>query len=446
MQTPTTLKRPGSFAFSWMTLLLITCFPARPDTLVLTGGETLVGRVLEEQTRRIIFQSQNLGKIKIPRDRVQQIIREPVPVAGGPSVGSGTNVTASSLLTNRIAAPPASPPFYPWTSLAPSLDTLDWIELKSGEWLRGRMLSLQNDKLEFDSEEMDLREFDWEDIRTLRSPRLTSVWLGQDQILIGSVLITTNQVMVLGEQTNRFSRADLVAVTPTGKSERNKWSGKASIGLTLRSGNTKQIDYTARLDIDRRTPLTHLSLDYLGNYGKVEEVETVNNQRVTLEFDYFLSRRLFLLVPYAEYYKDPLQNLKHRVTVGGGVGYDLIKNRRVEWNLTAGPAYQRNWYESVEAGSDEDPGAMALVLGTRLDVELTKRLDFIAELRSQITSREVGESTHHGVATLEFEIHKRLDLDVSLVWDRVSNPKPDADGVTPVKDDFRLTVGLGLDF
>jgi len=275
---------------------------------------------------------------------------------------------------------------------------------------------------------------------------LNNIWFGDRQTVVGSLLVSTNQAQIFGASTNNFSRSELVAVTPTGKKELNNWSAKLSAGLTFRAGNTKQVDYNAHVTIDRRTPSTHLSFDYLGNLGRIDNQETVNNHRAATEFDYFLSRRLFLLLPFAEYYKDPLQNLDHRLTLGAGMGYDLINNRHVEWNVTAGPAYQRNWYTSVQAGENNPPGAAALVLSSQLEIEVTKRLDFITEVRSQITSKQVGETTHHALATLAFEIHKRLDLDVSFIWDRVSNPRPDATGVTPVKDDFRMILGLGLDF
>ncbi len=39
-----------------------------------------------------------------------------------------------------------------------------------------------------------------------------------------------------------------------------------------------------------------------------------------------------------------------------------------------------------------------------------------------------------------------LDLDITLQWDRIGNPQPDASGNTPEKDDFRLGVGFGWSF
>ena len=68
------------------------------------------------------------------------------------------------------------------------------------------------------------------------------------------------------------------------------------------------------------------------------------------------------------------------------------------------------------------------------------------EYRGQYTSREVGETTHHGQSTLSLDLNKRLTLDVSGIWDRISDPKVGADGIQPKPDDFRLVLGLGVHF
>ena len=198
--------------------------------------------------------------------------------------------------------------------------------------------------------------------------------------------------------------------------------------------------------LQRRTPTTRLSLDYLGNYGEVNSGQTEQNHRFIGQFDYFLSRRLYTRLPDVEYFRDPLQNLDHRLTLGGGVGYDLIKTPRTEWNATLGPAWQRNWFHSVQAGEDSSAQSLAVVLSTRFDIELTQRLDFILEYRGQLTRKETGNDTHHAVSTLEFEIHKRLKLDLSFVWDRIASPKTELGGATPRPDDFRLITSIGIDF
>ena len=43
-----------------------------------------------------------------------------------------------------------------WDAFVPPLDKFDWIQLKSGEWLKGELKVLYDKKLEFDSDELDL--------------------------------------------------------------------------------------------------------------------------------------------------------------------------------------------------------------------------------------------------------------------------------------------------
>lgn len=334
-----------------------------------------------------------------------------------------------------------------WKPPVPGVDHFDWIQLKSGEWLKGKIKSMQDEKLEFDSEELDLLTFEWEDIRALRSARLHSVWIEHLAPMAGTVLIDTNEVQIItATETNIYSRANLLAITPTGKRELDKWTAKLSAGASFRAGNTKETDVNVHANAKRRTPDTRLSLDYLGNYSKVNEDQVEQNHRFIGQFDYFLSRRLYIRFPDVEYYRDPLQNLAHRVTVGAGVGYDIINTAHTEWNITGSPAWQRNWYISVPAGESDTENSGAFVLSTRFETELTKRLDLILEYRGQLTRKETGNDTHHAVATLEFEIHKKLTLDVSFVWDRISNPQADSTGVVPKPDDFRLITSLGVNF
>ena len=334
----------------------------------------------------------------------------------------------------------------PALSWVPPEDSFDWIQLKSGEWLKGQIKALQDRKLEFDSEELKILKFDWKDIRQVRSSRLLDVLFVNGQKVSGPVTVTPEEVTIGGATSQMHPRDQLLGLTPGGSKEREYWSGKASLGLTVRAGNTEQVEYNAQAHLQRRSPATRLSLDYIGNLSSIDGVESANNHRVNSEFDLWLSRRFYLLLPFAEYYKDPFQNLAHRATVGVGVGYDLIDLPTVEWSITTGPAYQQAWFESTQPGEPSSKGTAALVFSSRFDWNITQRIELIMEYRGQFTSREVGETTHHSVSTLSLELTKRLDLDVSLVWDRISNPKVGSDGIQPKPDDFRLVLGLGVDF
>ncbi|MBI1176878.1 DUF481 domain-containing protein [bacterium] len=325
-------------------------------------------------------------------------------------------------------------------------DGFDWIQLKSGEWLKGKLKAMQDRKLEFDSEELDDQDFDWEDIHQLITSRSVDVLFGDRTEASGPVRINQKEIVIEGSEPRTFPRGDVLGITPTGQREWDYWSGKVSLGATFRSGNSDQIEYNANFHLQRRTPSTRAVIDYIGYFSKTDGDETANSHRVNATFDYWLSRRLFLRVPGVEYYRDPFQNFAHRITAYLGLGYDIFDRKRLEWNVVLGPAYQYAIYDSVQPGEDEEQGTAALVLSSRAEIELTRRIDLTLEYRGQLTSREAGETTHHGVATLETELTRSLDLDVSLIWDRISMPKPDSSGNVPEPDDFRLVLSLGLDF
>jgi hypothetical protein len=487
--------------------LLLASPSARADSILLRGGERLIGKVKTEAPDKVGFESQALGLIEIPRDRIERLERdepppppeadiaiaaatpapahdsiEPAPPTTPPAAAKNSEPTAQA---TAVAAPaptapvgpaaplvapvmaahapeptpgaPAAGPaqaepavvtvFYPWSGLKTEQDTFDWIQLKSGEWLKGQIKSMQEFKLAFDSEKMDLREFDWDDIITVRSPRLNSLRFEKSGIADGSVLITGNEVRVVAKAgTKTYPRADLLAITPTGENERSKWTGKLTLGFNYRTGNSEEIIYNAHGALQRRTPATRLSLDYLGNFSRINGSNNANNQRVTAQFDYFLSRQLYLRLPDAEFYSDPIQNIDKRLTLGAAVGYDLFRTQRVEWDVSVGPAYQRNWFSSVEAGQDPYQDSFTVVLSTHLDVQMTKRVEWIFDYRGQLTKKNSGGATHHANSTIEFEIHKRLKLDLSLIWDRVTSPVSESGGATPTPDDLQLVTALGVDF
>ena len=334
----------------------------------------------------------------------------------------------------------------PDLSWVPPEDGFDWIQLRSGEWLKGQLKAMQQRQIEFDSEELNDLTFDWKDIRQVRSERTLDLLFVDGRKISGPVTVTPEEVAVGGEEPQVFPRDQLQSFTPGGSKEFNYWSGMVSLGLTVRAGNTEQVEYNAQARLQRRTPATRFSLDYIGNISSFNGVENANNTRVNSEFDLWLSRRFYLILPQLEYYRDPFQNLEHRVTAGGGAGYDLIDHPNLEWNISTGPAYQYAWFEPTQPGDAMEKGTAALVFGSRFDWDITQRIELIMEYRGQYTSREVGETTHHAVGTLSLELTKRFDLNVSLIWDRISNPKVGLDDVQPKPDDFRLVVGVGAHF
>ena len=134
------------------------------------------------------------------------------------------------------------------------------------------------------------------------------------------------------------------------------------------------------------------------------------------------------------------------MTPGSGAGYWLLDTPDVDWNVDLLGAYRYTEFDSVEAGGDRTEETAAVIVATKFDWELTNDVDLILEYRIDVGLDDVADTNHHAVSTLSVSLTKLLDLDVSFIWDRVGKPQRDNDGDTPEKDDFRLVVGLGVDF
>lgn len=96
----------------------------------------------------------------------------------------------------------------PWEPPRPAADQFDWIQTTSGEWLKGELKVLYREKLEFDSDELDLQELDWEDVKYVRGHRIFSVRLEGPEgpiVVVGLLEVTEDKVFVtVGEDRQEF--------------------------------------------------------------------------------------------------------------------------------------------------------------------------------------------------------------------------------------------------
>ena len=422
-------------------LALITPVIARADVLLTTNGERFVGKIISETADTVLFESEMSGRLTVPRANVRELQRtspaETAPVPVPTPSPAPTNAPPARASTNTLD----------WRPPGIGRDGSDWVQLRSGEWLRGQLKYVQDKEVEFDSDELEEQTLKLKDVRMVYTAhRVMTKFEGQEPVY-GRAIISNQVVIVQGAEDRAEPLELLTGITPGGAQRQLRyWSGKANVGLTVQSGNNSQTTMTTSAELARRTPNSRILLDYLGNYSKVNSVQSANNDRATSTWDIWLNRRWFVRPVYAEYYYDPLANISRRLTGGVGAGYSILDDPSLEWRISAGPAFQYTKFETVEAGQSDTAQTPAAVLQSNFEIDITRRLTFIQTIASTFTKKEAGQYTHHAVTTLEFEIKRHLNLDVSFVWDFLKNPQVRSDGTIPEKSDYYLTVGLGVRF
>lgn len=108
----------------------------------------------------------------------------------------------------------------------------------------------------------------------------------------GPVHITPDRVKIGGATPSEQPRERLGRSTPGGSQrERDHWSGNASSASLCVPATPGDYEYNGQAHLQRRTPATRLSLDYIGNPSPGDGIEGANNHRANTEFDLWLSKR-----------------------------------------------------------------------------------------------------------------------------------------------------------
>jgi hypothetical protein len=347
-----------------------------------------------------------------------------------------------------------------WAPAGSLPEGFDWIQLTSGEWLKGDLKVLYADSLEFDSDELDLLKFDWADVHQVithepQSIRIENpeaqnsrVWNmgGLADTVKGILHIEGDRVIIhTDEGTKEFDRSYLVSIAPGTERELDYWSAQLTLSLDVSQGNSEQLNYSTYAEVKRRTALSRFFADYRGIYATTYGTVTANSQRASSYYDIFSTRQFFWRPVIIDYFRDTFANIDHRTSLGAGLGYTLIDTAKTEWIVSPGIAYQGTRYDSVEPGEDEFVSTPAFLFSTQLDTDITKTIDFIVKYNFNVVNKESGTYSHNASAALEFELTSHLDFDLSVVWDRIQDPQPDSEGIVPEQDDFYFFFGISFE-
>lgn len=354
-----------------------------------------------------------------------------------------------------------------WAPPAPSDTELDWLKLNSGEWLRGEIERIDDDTVYFDSEELDDLEIDFDDVAEIRSPRTGTYRFEGRTIHTGTMAMKDGRIQIAttgGVQT--FDRGELVSMLEGEPTELNYWTFLLGVNFTGVAGNAQQLDLGTNVRLKRRTALTRFQTEYIGSYATTQPAPTTgdqsplrsttaNSHRVPANFDVFLTRHLFLRVPTFEYYSDAIQNLDNRIGVGAGLGYEILSNKFVTWEVTASAIFQYTDFNPLATSPDSKDAGGAL--GTTIEVDVTSDVDWDTTYKAQLVTG--NNSNQNLVSVLSIEIWGPLDLDTTFTWDWLETPTalpylvydPTSAGFvpkpgTPQNSDYRISVGLALDF
>ncbi|MEM7204261.1 MAG: DUF481 domain-containing protein [Planctomycetota bacterium] len=146
---------------------------------------------------------------------------------------------------------------------------------------------------------------------------------------------------------------DLEAINPP--ENEAAWTGSINLGLQLTDGNSERRSANASADAERRTKQDRISAKGAWNYSQERSTGDWNltQRRLSgdLQYDYFLSDRLYLLAQTGAI-GDTLANLDLRYTAGVGLGYQWLDGPPISFSTEAGVSYFSEHYRDGSPDMD----------------------------------------------------------------------------------------------
>lgn len=418
-------------------LLLSSASLLLGDTVRSKAGDVLHGTLISETPDEIIFESTLAGRVTLARKDIASIMLDRSVEDLIEEEESGIPAYFREKL-DSVAAP----------IFEPGDEEFDWIQLTSGEWLKGELRSVYRQSIEFESDELDSLTIDWDKVERMRTAGNYSVRINSNLTRSGPLTLYKEKITIGDGVPAEVNQYGLISIAPEASNRYTGWTAYISAATTLRGGLSTQRDLDINAILQRRTSKRKLYLDFLSSYSETEGLVTADSVRSNAYFDLLRSRKTFIRAASVEFFRDPVQNIEQRWTLGASYGYYFFDEPKRTWDVSVGPAFQRIEYIDVGPEGQKVIEEPAIVVASQFDWEITNRLDLFGNYSVQFTKGQEG-ATYHALTKLKYELTRYLDLDVSLVWDRINDQQraPDDPEVeNPSADDIRLTIGLGLDY
>ena len=216
--------------------------------------------------------------------------------------------------------------------LLPAFATADEVQLQNGDRITGTVLRLAGGNLVFKAANADLT-IPWNTITVLTSTSTLRVRVANQgrQTVTGITTVAPGQLMLTpGGQVAFTDVQDMGPIEP-----RLSIRGGANAGFLNSSGNTDVFSLRLDADLGVRQDANRYGLAAALNKAEDRGVDTARNWNTALNYDRFLTTRLFLNAN-AIITNDRFRDLELRSALGLGVGYQVFDRPVVKLTANGG--------------------------------------------------------------------------------------------------------------
>jgi putative salt-induced outer membrane protein YdiY len=222
----------------------------------------------------------------------------------------------------------------------PLVASADEVQLRNGDRITGRVVSLAGGSLIFSTGNGDLT-IPWAEVTALSSTEtLQATRAGADPVTITAIAAAGPGQLTL-TPGGAVALTDLVALGPSVPAV--TVTGGASAGLVRTGGNTQVNRLRIDADAAIRQDANRYSAAAAVNQAEDSGTDTADNWTTSLNYDRFLTSRLFVNAN-SIFTNDRFRDLDLRTALGAGLGYQVIDTPRTKLTANGGAGWVQEDY------------------------------------------------------------------------------------------------------
>lgn len=218
------------------------------------------------------------------------------------------------------------------------------------------------------------------------------------------------------------------------------WKASLSLGVSLTRGNSETLLTQGAFEAERKGEVHGIRLGAQGNYGETETIAegggsrtdvNVQTAKAYAEYRRGLTGRMYGAFN-SEVSHDYVADLRYRLLIGPGLGFDLLRRERADWSADLGVSYR---HDRLRDDTTEDTVSLRLAERAQYRFQAGAKiwqsaeyLPSVEDLSDYLLSAEVGS---------EAAMNARLNLRVVL-QDKYDSTPPTG----RKSNDVLLTAGL----
>jgi putative salt-induced outer membrane protein YdiY len=319
--------------------------------------------------------------------------------------------------------------------------------MSNGDKLTGVIVKADASTIVFKSEYAGELAIKSDAVKEIVSDQVLHVTLKDGKVLAGKLLVREQKLDVNPANAANVSveRSSVSIIRSEGEQKAYEhslhpnwlefWKGYVDFGYSLTTGNidTSTTTLGANFARETRRDKTTLYAAYIKSKNDVGGVTstTANAIRGGARYEINLTKRVFAF-GFGDFEHNEVQLLDIRSVIGGGVGYNLIKNEKTDLQVFGGGSYN---HESYSTGISRNAGE--LLVGQSLSHRISNRLTLNERFQLFPNLSDSGEYRLTFDAGVAAKIFSFLDWQLTVSDRYISNPVPGSQS-----NDLLLTTGL----